>query len=1177
MGFEPLETRCLLAVYTVLNALDAGDDSLRWAIEQANANPGADEIHFNIGGGGAHTISLDSPLPAIVETVTLDGATQPGYAGAPLIQIDGGAGPVPGAPGLLLHSHEGSTVRGLVVSHFEEYGIFILLGGSHAIEGNYIGTDLTGTVAAGNLGGIGIFSSSNNRIGSDGDGVHDANERNVIAASTGDSFSGRGISFSTWGAGDPVSANNVVAGNYIGTDVTGTIALGNHVGIAGGGAGTIIGTDGTGDSVAKRNLISGNRASGIEGGFGMTIAGNYIGTDASGQVALGNGSESGGPGIALNFGSSNNIVGSNGDGVGDEFEGNLISGNNGEGVLIQGDAVHNVVAGNLIGLAADGVTEIASGGNAGVFLQGAGAGNRIGTNSDGVADELERNVIAAGFTSIRIDGGNGGNRIAGNYINTTNHGNQLSGSGRGGILILGSADNVIGTNGDGVRDAVERNVVASGGGWAIQIALSESTGNVVAGNYVGVAASGTTGLGAAAGVLITSGASDNRVGTDGNGVADEAERNVISGHAFAGVALTGGAHHNIVAGNSLGTDAVGSLPIPNLDAIHIGGGAFSNLIGGESPASANRISSNSQNGVSVEDFGLVGTAGNSILGNSIYSNGNLGIDLNADPFSPGEPDLNDALDADEGANDLQNFPALASASSLGASVTIAGALHSTPNAAFRVEFFANSALHSSSYGEGETYLGFASVATDGSGNGHFNVTLPASVPVGAFVTATATNAGGSTSEFSLGVPVVSGNNAPTAGVAGPATGVRYQPRSFVVTASDDAADAALGFTYEIDWGDGHTTVVSPTPGNGAGVSVDHEYATTGSFVVSVAAIDAQGAASPAATATMAIAAAAVQGSDLIVGGASGDDVISYSRVNNSVKAYINGQWLGPFTVPGRVIVYGGDGNDLLDGGNGNDVLVGGKGNDVLVGGNGDDQLDGGDGKDQLDGGNGNDVVAGGNGNDVLLGGNGDDLLDGGDGDDIITGGNGADVLYGGAGNDVMSGGNGDDQLFGGEGIDELVGDNGNDVLIGGAGDDSIDGGNGNDLMIGGGGGDAFVGGNGEDLLVAGWTHFDANAEALDAIMAEWTSSRSFAARVANLSGTGSGSNWTNRANGNSFLVANPGGPHDVTVFDDDGSDSLVGGLGRDWLFANFTGAGVHDLVSGNELQDLAVDLALLAP
>jgi hypothetical protein len=85
LAYEALEARNLLAVYTVLNTLDSGTDSLRWAIDEANLNPGADSIHFNIPGAGPHTIAPLTGLPTLSEAVTVDGATQPGYSGTPLI------------------------------------------------------------------------------------------------------------------------------------------------------------------------------------------------------------------------------------------------------------------------------------------------------------------------------------------------------------------------------------------------------------------------------------------------------------------------------------------------------------------------------------------------------------------------------------------------------------------------------------------------------------------------------------------------------------------------------------------------------------------------------------------------------------------------------------------------------------------------------------------------------------------------------------------------------------------------------------------------------------------------------------------------------------------------------------------------------------------------------------
>jgi uncharacterized delta-60 repeat protein len=136
-------------------------------------------------------------------------------------------------------------------------------------------------------------------------------------------------------------------------------------------------------------------------------------------------------------------------------------------------------------------------------------------------------------------------------------------------------------------------------------------------------------------------------------------------------------------------------------------------------------------------------------------------------------------------------------------------------------------------------------------------------------------------------------------------------------------------------------------------------------------------------------------------------------------------------------------------------------------------------------------------------------------------------------------------LYGGDGNDILMGGSGNDVLIGGAGDDILIGHGGRDLLIGGTGNDLLVGGPGEDILIGGTTAFDANDRALAAVMAEWTSAHSFAARVANLSGTGVGSSFANRLNGNVFLTATGKNP---TVFDDHAHNRLHGSSDHSWLF-----------------------------
>jgi hypothetical protein len=135
----------------------------------------------------------------------------------------------------------------------------------------------------------------------------------------------------------------------------------------------------------------------------------------------------------------------------------------------------------------------------------------------------------------------------------------------------------------------------------------------------------------------------------------------------------------------------------------------------------------------------------------MHSNGDLGIDLAPAGVTP-----DDAGDADSGANDLQNFPVLAAATASGSQTRIDGTLNSTPNRTFTLDFYASAACDPSGYGEGQVYLGGAVVTTDAAGDAPFSVTLPAATTADQVVTATATDADGSTSEFSACVTVVGG-------------------------------------------------------------------------------------------------------------------------------------------------------------------------------------------------------------------------------------------------------------------------------------------------------------------------------------------------------------------------------------------------------------------------------------
>ena len=272
--------------------------------------------------------------------------------------------------------------------------------------------------------------------------------------------------------------------------------------------------------------------------------------------------------------------------------------------------------------------------------------------------------------------------------------------------------------------------------------------NSVEGNFIGTNVTGNAAFGNLRGLWLSS--ANNKAG----GTTSDAG-NLISGNTTnAGVFIIGAAATgNLVQGNYLGTDAAGIDDLGNDTGVFLtsglGGstiGASGNTIGGTVDGAGNTIAFNGYAGVVV----FSGT-GNAILGNSIWANtggSGLGIEL-IDPLHGVTP--NDSGDEDTGPNNLQNFPVVTSA--IGGSTTIEGTLNSTPNIQFRLELFSNSACDPSGSGEGETFLCFTDVTTNSSGDASFTVSLSTSVPAGQFITATATDPDGNTSEFSQCTPV----------------------------------------------------------------------------------------------------------------------------------------------------------------------------------------------------------------------------------------------------------------------------------------------------------------------------------------------------------------------------------------------------------------------------------------
>jgi titin len=625
--------------------------------------------------------------------VVIDGSTQPGFAGTPLIQLNGtGSAAVNG----LTITAGYSTVQYLNIRGFYNgSGLQISGNGSDVIANNYIGTDVTGISNHRNQVGLEMMASNSWIVG------------NLISGNaTGLLIAGDG---------------NLLQGNVIGPDVTGRRALANVTGIRINGAHNTVG----GTAAGAGNLISGNNGAVLIYSNGNLVQGNYIGTDASGTQGLGNNG-----GVYI-YG-SDNTVGGTAAGAG-----NLISRNTGAlGIFGSG----NLVQGNYIGTDITGTQALGNNGGVDIY----GSDNTVGGTAAGAANLISGNNVALDISS-------NGNVVQGNYIGTDITGTHSLRNNFGVEVVDGSGNTIGGT------EAGAANLI-SGNGAGVAIYAS---GNLVQGNYIGTDITGTQGLGNVTGVAI--GGSGNTVGGTMAGAG-----NLISGNGAEGVSIVGDG--NIVQGNDVGTDSTGSQALGNAYGVLIDSGS-NNLIGGTTAGAGNTIAFNRRDGVLVNQ-----DAGNAVLRNAIFRNGNLGIELT------------------NGGNHDQEAPVITSATSGGGVTTLSGMLQSAPNTRFVIELFVNQTCDPSGLGEGEQFLASLTVTTDSGGAASFTLALAIDVPPGEFLTATATDPEGNTSEFSA-CAEVSGLSAQEQSLAGAMVGDRLpaplvQPKSDLIP-DDRAVTAAL--------------------------------------------------------------------------------------------------------------------------------------------------------------------------------------------------------------------------------------------------------------------------------------------------------------------------------------------------------------------------------------------------
>ena len=776
----------------VTTTADAGPGSLRAAMYYVTDHPGS-AVQFNIPtsdpgySNGVFNIHLSGQLPTLaLNGMIIDGSTQPGFTSKPLIIVDGSQIiPETFTSDTFLIYSANNQIKNISLQGFNWNGLTLLYADAtnNTIAGCWIGLGASGSNAAPNA-KQGIYldqSASRNIIGGT-----NALARNALAGNR---------EYGIWISGSN-TAGNVVLGNYIGTDATGSFAVSNAVGgviLTGATHHNTVG----GTNALARNVLSGNVSAGVwvtgTGVANNTIQGNFVGLNAAGTAALPNTFA----GIYVLSGAQSNLVANN-----------VISGNSSEGLRLSGNEVTaNMVQGNYIGTDATGTTAIPNG-FLGLSLYSGATNNLIGgTNS------AARNVISGnGSEGLRIQGvGAAWNLIQGNFIGTTASGTSSLPNGWTGLTIFsGAASNVIGGTSAGARNILS-------GNWTYGLAIADpgTSGNLIQGNYLGLATNGSTALPNYVGVYIASSASSNTIGG-----TTSAARNVISGNSGSGIELSGSASGNFIQGNYIGPNATGSSATANGgEGINLHGSSAGNVIGGAAAGAGNVISGNTYSGIyaydtntsgnliqgnfigtkadgvsplgnnydgiafyngassnvvglALDGFGAGNTiayngfpgvyvssdssVGNTIRRNSIYSNGYLGINLVGGTEDSYGVTANDAGDGDTGPNNLQNYPVITNAFISGQNTIISGTLNSTANRSFWIDVYMNFDADPSGYGQAQVPVGSVAVTNNAGGNSVFTVNVNANY-LGFFFSATATDkTSGDTSEFSADVMATNG-------------------------------------------------------------------------------------------------------------------------------------------------------------------------------------------------------------------------------------------------------------------------------------------------------------------------------------------------------------------------------------------------------------------------------------
>jgi VCBS repeat-containing protein len=717
-----------------------------------------------------YSIQVSTPLPALTDPATIDGYSQVGaIANAngvsladsavlkmELVEASGSKGS--GTSGLSL-SGGGSTISGLVIDGFDNHAIQIGSDGN-TVAGNFIGTDISGTHSQGNGGdGVNIAAHKGNLVG--GAAV---TARNLIGNNAGS-----GIALVSGASQNRVSGNSIFHN-------AGGIGINEKAGAAG----------------VLVNESAENTVGGTETGAGNLINGNasgilIVGGSAEHNLVLGNSvGPSNDDGVVIRNAHDNTIGGLTSQAR------NVISGNADTGLLIESTdpstpSSNNLVQGNYIGTDATG-TQKSANSYMGIRLEGADFGGGVKNNVIGGVAAGAGNLISGNdLRGILVQGSLASdNLIQGNFIGTQAGGTGALGNTQVGIeLLAGAHDNSIGG-----PTAGSRNIISANGTAGVWIDGLGSTNNLVQGNRIGTDVTGTLDLGnSSEGVEIWDQASGNSV-----------LQNIVSGNDGEGIILSFGVKQSLIEGNLIGVAADGASPLPNgHHGIFIDGG-LNNTIGGTSVGQGNIIAFNGKDGINVSDSS---SGADAIFGNSIFSNGELGIDLQSPNDTGIGVTLNDAGDADDGANKLQNFPVITDASVKSAKLSMTYSVPSAISSSsypLRIEFFKADADGQ----EGQTFLGFDTyLAAEATTSKTVAFTPMAGLAAGSKIVATATDSNGNTSEFGSGFTLQFINAAPviTSNGGGDSAIVSVAENSTAVTDVDATdPDAGQTLTYSIAGG-----------------------------------------------------------------------------------------------------------------------------------------------------------------------------------------------------------------------------------------------------------------------------------------------------------------------------------------------------------------------------------------